>query len=167
MNYSSTRKTTNRPVSKARILVVDDHPVVLKALADMVGRDSNLICCGEAASVDEAREAVALLNPDLILLDLWLGCGDGGLEFIKYLSVQFPSLLILVLSQHPEKWYADLVLVAGARGYLTKDQTTQEILQAIRTVLTGGLYLGPNNSRRASLHETKTKRTARMVTSPV
>ena len=167
MNRSSTCMTTNGTVSKASILVVDDHPVVRKALAELVGRDSTLICCGEAGSVDEAREAVALLNPDLILLDLWLGCGDGGLELISYLRVQFPLLRILVLSQSPEKSYADRALCAGARGYLTKEQTMQEILQAIRTVLIGGLYLGPNNSTRVSLPGTKAKRTARMVTSPV
>jgi len=139
------------PMNKTRILVADDHPLVREALAAIIGRQTNFIHCGEATSAIETQKAVALHKPDLVLLDLWMDNRDG-LELIKDLTSQFPSVRILVLSQCDEALYADRVLRAGARGFVMKEQTASEIVAAIQVVLAGELYIGPKVPVRA-LHK--------------
>ncbi|MBU6411826.1 MAG: response regulator transcription factor, partial [Verrucomicrobia bacterium] len=119
--------------SKNRVLVVDDHPVVREGLAGLIKRQSDLVYCGGAGSVEETYEAVETLQPDLVLLDLWLGSSDG-LELIKSLRAQHPLLRILVISFSDEAIYAERALRAGARGYVPKARPAKEILEAIRTV---------------------------------
>jgi DNA-binding NarL/FixJ family response regulator len=125
---------------KARILVVDDHPMMRGGLIQLINRQTDLTCCGEAGSVAEAQAAVARLKPDLVLLDLRLKGGDG-LELIKSLRSQFASPRILVLSQHEAPHYVERALRAGALGYVFKEQAAEQVLSAIRTVLAGEVYL--------------------------
>jgi DNA-binding NarL/FixJ family response regulator len=132
---------------QASILVVDDHPLVREGLSQIIKRQSDLIWCGEADSARTALDAVAAQKPDLVLLDLRLRSGDG-LELIKDLILQHPSLLILVVSQCDEMLYAERALRAGARGYVMKEQATVEVLTAIRRILAGELYV---SSRIAAL----------------
>src|SRR5882724_7277066 len=132
----------NDKSAKTRILVVDDHPLVRNGLVKLLSQQSDLVCCGEASTVAEAQRGAASLHPNLILLDLRLRSGDG-LELIKSLTGQFPKCLILVLSQHDERHYVERALRAGARGYLLKDQAAHEVLNAIRSVLAGEIYLSP------------------------
>ena len=124
----------------SRILVVDDHPMVREGLARLIGQHPDLVCCGEAANGRETVAAVGAQNPDLVILDLRLKSEDG-LELIKSLKSQFPSLKILILSQYEAPLYAERALRAGALGYLVKEQGAEEVLNAIRTVLAGELYL--------------------------
>ncbi len=131
-----------KPKRQARVVVVDDHPVVREGLLAMIRRHQEFICCGEADSVAGAQETVESVKPDLLLLDLRLRNGDG-LELIKTLRSRFPSLRILVISQFDEAIYAERALRAGARGYLMKEQATQEVLTAMRTILAGELYVSP------------------------
>jgi len=126
--------------AEIRILVADDHPLVRNGLVRLLNQQPDLVCCGEASSVTEAQKAVAHLRPNLILLDLRLKSGDG-LELIKSLIAQFPNVLILVISQHNEHLFVERALRAGARGYLLKDQAADEVLEAIRTVIAGEIYL--------------------------
>jgi len=125
---------------KTRILVVDDHPVVREGYVNLIKRQRDFVACGEAGSVAETFKAVETVYPDLVLLDLWLGGGDG-LELIKSLKSQFPSLRILVISFSDEAVYAERALRAGARGYVMKSQPSKEVLTAIRTVLANELYV--------------------------
>jgi DNA-binding NarL/FixJ family response regulator len=134
-----TGKETKSP-NRARILVVDDHPMVRNGLIRMISQQSDLTCCGEAGTVAEAQSAVSREKPDLVILDLRLRGGDG-LELIKSLKSQFPDLRILILSQFDEPLYIERALRAGAMGYVIKDQATEEVLNGIRTVLAGDLYL--------------------------
>jgi len=131
---------TSQTDKKARILLVDDHPLILTGLARIINSQSDLSTCAEASTATAAVSAVAEHQPDLVVLDLWLKGGDG-LELIKALKAQFAQLRILVLSQFDEALYAERVLRAGAQGYLMKDQATVELLGAIRTVLAGEVYL--------------------------
>ena len=124
----------------ARIFVADDHPLVRDGLAGMINRQPDLVCCGEAASIAEAQKGITESKPDLAIIDLRLKAGDG-LEFIKSLRSQFPALRMLVLSQSDECLYAQRALRAGARGYVMKEQATEEVLRAIRTVLAGEVYV--------------------------
>lgn len=128
--------------SKARILVADDHPIICEGLADLISRQSDVECCATAASTAELQQMIPVQKPDLLLLDLRMGSGDG-LESIKDLKARFPQLPILVISQFDEGVYAERALRAGALGYVMKEQATEEVLRAIRTVLKGQIYVSP------------------------
>lgn len=127
---------------KARVLIVDDHPIVRDGFSNLVKKQRDLTRCGEAGTVAETFTAVETLNPDLVLLDLWIGGGDG-LDLIKSLKARFPQLRILVISFSDEAVYAARALRAGARGYVMKSQPSKEVLTAIRTVLSEELYVSP------------------------
>jgi len=125
---------------KAGILVVDDHPIVCQGLTDLIDSQSDLFCCAGVQDLAKAQEAVVAQKPDVVLLDLRLGQADG-LESIKALISRFENLRIVVISQFDETVYAERSLRAGAMGYVMKDQATEEVLGAIRTVLAGQVYL--------------------------
>jgi DNA-binding NarL/FixJ family response regulator len=133
---------------KIRVLVVDDHPIVREGLTGLINRQSDLMCCGEAGTILEAQTALETKAVDLLLLDLQMGVTDG-LENIKSLRARFPDLPILVISQFDEATYAERALRAGARGYVMKEQAAEELLGAIRQVITGQLYYSPAFARLA------------------
>jgi len=127
--------------SKAtRVLLVDDHPVVRDGLAEAINQESDLTVCATAEDRQEALQAIERTQPELVVVDLMLK-SSSGLELIKDVHARWPKLLILVVSMHDETLYAERVLRAGARGYITKQQATHDILLAIRCVLGGGIYL--------------------------
>src|SRR5262245_41983173 len=132
--------TATKGPARSRVLVVDDHPLVSEGLADLINRQHDIVCCGTAANVLDAQKAVDEDKPDLLLLDLRLGNGDG-LDLIKLLKARFSGLRILVLSQLDETLYAERALRAGAHGYVMKEQATEEVLHAIRAVVNGQLYV--------------------------
>ena len=123
-----------------RILLVDDHPVVRDGFAELINREPDLSVCAAAEDRAGAMRAVEQTSPQLAVVDLTLK-SSSGLELIKDLHARWPNLLLLVVSMHNETLYAERVLRAGARGYITKQQATRDILQAIRRVLAGGIYL--------------------------
>jgi DNA-binding NarL/FixJ family response regulator len=134
------KKHPSRPANKRRILIADDHPLFREGLVQLINRERDLCCCGEAGTVAATQAAVATLKPDLLVLDLRLKDGDG-LELIKSLKARCPDLFVLVLSEHDETLYAERTLRAGAKGYLMKEEATDEVLNAIRRILQGELYL--------------------------
>jgi DNA-binding NarL/FixJ family response regulator len=113
----------------------------------LINRQKDLTCCGEADTPAAMFAAIANLSPDLILMDLCLGEADG-LELVKSLHDQFPELPILVFSQHDENLYAERSLRSGARGYIMKQDSTERLLDGIRTVLQGELCLSWNLAMR-------------------
>src|SRR5215813_6954529 len=115
-------------LTQARILVVDDHPMVRDGLSRLISQHGDLTCCGEAGSVAEAMAAVAGQKPDLVILDLRLKGGDG-LDLIKTLLAQWPELRILILSQYEAPLYAERALRAGALGYVVKEQAAERFLE--------------------------------------
>jgi DNA-binding NarL/FixJ family response regulator len=123
-----------------RILLVDDHPVVRDGLAEAINREADLKVCAVAEDRAGALQAIKDAQPNLAVIDLTLK-DSSGLELIKDIQVQWPDLLLLVVSMHEENLYAERVLRAGARGYMTKQQATRDIVSAIRRVLAGGVYL--------------------------
>src|SRR5207249_8030685 len=124
---------------KSHVVVVDDHPVLCDGLKQLIDRQPDLTCVGVADNTSDARRLVQECKPDLMILDLRLKGGDA-LDFIKTLRVEFPEVKVLVLSQYDELMFAERALRAGASGYIMKENVTDEVLRAVRKVLTGELY---------------------------
>ena len=135
-----------RPVQK-RIMVVDDHPTTRNGIADWIRREQDLSVCAEAQNAEQALDAVSKSKPDLVLTDITLP-GKSGLELVKDLRAMRPDLPVLVVSMHDECLYAERVLRAGARGYIMKHESGDDILRAIRRVLSGKLYVSEQMSAR-------------------
>ena len=132
------------PVTK-RVLVVDDHPMMREGLAQLIGNEADLSVCGEAETAHEAIQKVTALKPDLVLADITLP-GKSGLEFIKDAQAMHPGLPILVISMHDESVYAERVLRAGGRGYIMKQEGGKKLMEAIRRVLAGHIYVSEKMS---------------------
>ncbi len=132
----------NSPVKskKVRILLVDDHPIMRRGLAELINLEKDLVVCGEADSIHTALELIKRHEPDVALVDLSLK-NESGLELIKDIHARYPKVLVLVLSMHDELFYAERVLRAGAKGYVMKQQATDLVLVAIRRILGGEVYL--------------------------
>jgi len=155
-----------RNSSKNRILVVDDHAVVRHGLRELLSRESDLEVIGEAADTQEALRLVEGLSPDLAIVDLSLQDGSG-IDLIKRLHAAHPRLRVLVASMHDEGLFAERVLAAGARGYVSKHEPIEKMLDAIRRVLQGEVYLSPQmtarlQSRGAAPSETSTSPVSRL-----
>jgi DNA-binding NarL/FixJ family response regulator len=132
--------------AQAKIILVDDHPVVLEGLTTLINRQSDLIVCAQAENSHEALQKIEEFTPDLVIIDLSLN-GGGGLELIKQIKSLWPAMAMLVLSVHEESVYAERVLRAGARGYVMKQMATVDLLDAIRRVLAGGLSVSDQVSK--------------------
>jgi DNA-binding NarL/FixJ family response regulator len=146
MNKTEVNADKNAAEQKPRrVLIVDDHPLVREGLVRIIRSAGGLDVSGEAGSIPEAMQAIAAQKPDMVLLDLSLPQGSG-LELLKDLQIQHPDLPVLVLSMHDEKFYAERALRAGARGYIMKQEPSASVVEAIRTVLRGGLYVSPSIS---------------------
>jgi DNA-binding NarL/FixJ family response regulator len=131
--------TAQRPTVH-RILVIEDHPVVRAGLREMIDAEPDLRICAEAGTVADALQAARQERPDLAVIDLSLPDGNG-LELIKRLKADLPELRMLVCSMHDESLFAERAINAGARGYVNKHQVTEQVLDAIRQVLSGRIYL--------------------------
>lgn len=123
-----------------RIFLVDDHPIVRERLGQLITREPDLAVCGEAESAPEAIGKLPGAQADLAVVDLSLK-DSRGIELIREIKTLMPKLPVLVLSMHDESLYAERVLRAGARGYITKQEATTKVLGAIRRVLGGEVYL--------------------------
>jgi DNA-binding NarL/FixJ family response regulator len=126
--------------SPARVLIVDDHPAVREALALRIGRQPDLEVCGEACDTNEALRLIAETKPDVAVIDISLKTGNG-IDLIKRIRDRNESVRLLVWSMHSEPLYAERALRAGALGYISKDQATEKIVEAIRRVLSGKVWV--------------------------
>ncbi len=126
--------------SHKKIFLVDDHPLVRERLTQLIAQQPDLSVCGEAESAPAALTGLAAAPADLVIVDLSLQ-DSAGLELIKSLQRLHPSLPVLVLSMHDESLYAERVFRAGARGYINKRESAQKVIEAIRRVLDGKLYV--------------------------
>lgn len=132
--------TTATEVPTARIVIVDDHPLVRDGLRARIESQPGWSVVGEAEGSTEALRLVRELSPDLVIVDLSLKSGNG-IELLKQLS-NFPQPpLMLVCSMQEENLYAQRALHAGARGYLHKQQASESLVAAIQRVLEGKIYV--------------------------
>lgn len=130
----------------ARLVIVDDHPIVRLGVRQMLASDATLSICGEADSAAAAVELVTAARPDLAVVDLSLADGNG-LELIHTLRRTSPGLLILVLSMHDEGLFAERALRAGAHGYIMKQEAIDGLVHAIKEVLSGRRYVSKHFSQ--------------------
>jgi DNA-binding NarL/FixJ family response regulator len=136
----ATRAQFSPLTKKHKVLLVDDHPVVRQGLALLVGREPDLLVCGEADGARSAFQAIETLQPDIVVLDISLA-GPDGLDVLKEIRMRSGNLPVLILSMHDESIYAERALRAGANGYIMKQEATEKVLIAIRKILKGDVYL--------------------------
>ena len=129
--------------STTRIFIVDDHPLVREWLMVLLHQSQDLIVSGQAEVARDGLAAMLLDPPDVAIVDLSLK-NSSGLDLIKELSDQLPMVRVVVLSMHEETFYAERALRAGARGYVMKRESTEQIVEAIREVCAGRLYASPS-----------------------
>jgi DNA-binding NarL/FixJ family response regulator len=138
------KNSQNKPPSSAdirqRVLLVDDHPLVCEGLAQRINGEPDLEVCGQTRDPNTTLKAIEKLRPHIAVVDLALG-ETSGIELIQDIKLRYPHLPTLVLSMHDEVLYAERSLHAGAKGYVMKQQETEIVLQAIRQVLSGQVYL--------------------------
>lgn len=124
----------------ARILIVDDHPILRHGIAELVNREADLRAVAEAASVEDALAVLTREPVELAVIDLSLE-NSSGLELLRSLRHRYPAIRSLVLSMHDEQVYAERALRAGASGYIMKQEATKQIVPALRQIRTGSIYL--------------------------
>lgn len=158
----------NSPTVKKRIMLVDDHPMTRLGLAQLLNQQNDMTVCGQLSSTREALDRVVKTRPDLLITDLSLE-GKSGLELIKDIQAVAPEIRILVLSMHHETLYAERALRAGARGYVMTSSDGDLILDAVRHVLDGRIFLSPKISDMILAHFSgsprQSKRTAMQILS--
>src|SRR5262245_55350575 len=135
-----TRKNPETASAKARVLIVDDHPVVREGLAMHLATQPDLEVCGEAEDLRGALALMASARPDVAIIDISLKNSDG-MELIRRIKERHDAVRILVWSMYPENLYAKRAIRAGAQGYVNKGQATHHVLDAIRAILQGQVYV--------------------------
>jgi DNA-binding NarL/FixJ family response regulator len=132
---------------KATVLLVDDHPIVRQGLTQLINQEPDLAVCGQAEDANGAFHAIATQRPDVVILDISLN-GPDGLAVLKDIRMSHATLPVLVLSMHDESLYAERVLRAGANGYIMKQEATERVLEAIRRIRGGEVYVSDRIAKR-------------------
>ncbi len=147
----ATKANVKTQSGEAKVFLVDDHPIVRQGLALLIGREADLVVCGEADGGFGVLQTIFELQPDIVILDISLN-GPDGLDILKTIRMREPSLPVLVLSMHDELTYAERALRAGANGYIMKQEATEKVLIAIRRILKGEVYLSDRLTNRMLQH---------------
>jgi DNA-binding NarL/FixJ family response regulator len=150
--------------ARRKVVVVDDHPVFLRGLVQLIQQESDLVVCGEAETAAQAMQVIAARSPDIVVTDISLKDSDG-IELLKDIRAHYPQLPVLMLSLYDETLYAERALRAGARGYIMKQEAADKVMMAIRRVLNGDVFISENLSTKMLSRFTGSKR--RKITSPV
>jgi DNA-binding NarL/FixJ family response regulator len=138
---------TLSPDTPLSILIVDDHPLVRRGLANIISQEKDLKVCGESASMPDAIKQLRELAPQLVIIDISLKEGNG-LELIKHIRSSHPDVKMLVCSMHDESLFAERCLRAGANGYLNKEAASERVVEAIRAIATGKPFLSEELAER-------------------
>lgn len=126
-----------------RVLVVDDHPLLRNGLKQLLSQEPDLMIAGEATDSEQALARLAEADWDVLILDITMP-GRGGLEILRDVRRMRPELPVLILSMHPEEQFAVRAIKAGASGYVCKNTAPEEVVCAIRKILTGKKYVSSN-----------------------
>ena len=143
-------KSAKATQQKVNVLIVDDHPIVRQGIKGLLEQEKDVVVCGEADSAGEALTFISSQRPSIIVLDISLN-GSDGLELTKAIRARDAKLPILIMSMHDESLYAERALRAGANGYIMKKEVAGNLIQAVRRVLSGDIYVS-ENARQRILH---------------
>ncbi|MGI6458844.1 MAG: response regulator transcription factor [Candidatus Hydrogenedentales bacterium] len=132
---------------KATVLIVDDHPIVRQGLKMLINQSGDLEVRGEAENMADALTAIETVQPDIVIVDISLQ-GPNGIQLIEAMRQRFPAIPALVLSMHDEWLFAERALHAGARGYVMKQEATDQVVMAIHRVLKGEVYVSAKIAER-------------------
>lgn len=137
---SSPTTGVTMSLGKKRVFILEDHPIVRQGICDLITQESDMMVCGQADNYKEALETIEKVKPEVVLLDISLN-GASGLELLSSLKTHQPNVKVLILSMHDETLYAERALREGAKGYIMKQEATEKVLEAIRHVVKGQIYL--------------------------
>jgi DNA-binding NarL/FixJ family response regulator len=133
--------SSGKQVIARKVVIVDDHPIIREGLARLISLEPDLTVCGEASGVEDALKVIEARGPDIVIVDISIK-GGSGIDLIKEMKRRWPLMPALVVSVHEESFFAERVLRAGARGYLTKEEPSEKVIDSIREVLNGGICVG-------------------------
>ncbi len=125
---------------KQKIFIVEDHPIFRDGISQLINKEEDMFVIGGCENAGECLKFLKDNQPDLVIVDITLK-DSCGIELTKEIKKTYPSLPVLILSMHEELIFADRVLKAGARGYITKREATSKVIEAIRRVLQGKIYI--------------------------
>ena len=140
MSATLKKKEKTAASSKARVLILDELPIIRERMAQLIESEPDLVVCGDTDDARKAKRIIADAQPDLVVTSLSLK-NSHGLDFIKDLHASYPQLRILVFSMYDELIYAERAIRAGARGFIRKHESTKELLRAMRWVVDGEIYM--------------------------
>ncbi|MGV3772041.1 MAG: response regulator [Verrucomicrobiales bacterium] len=143
----SKNAAADKGQGKVKIYIIDDHPIMVQGLKELIHNQKDLKVIGSSDDWHVALEQVKKIQPDLIMLDVTLKEANG-IEVLKNLKIHVPNIKVLMLSMHDENLYAMRSLKAGAHGYIMKQEAADKVLNAIRQVLNGEIYLSESMSKR-------------------
>ena len=126
--------------TKNRIFIVEDHPIFSMGMSELINQENDLVVCGSADSIPSALKAIEHLQPDLVIVDLSLK-GEQGIDLIKELEKNKNKIPMLVLSMHDEAIHAERCILAGAKGYIMKQEASESVIEALRHILDGNIYV--------------------------
>jgi DNA-binding NarL/FixJ family response regulator len=129
-----------KQTERKKVVVVDDHPIVRKGLSQLINQTKDLCVCGEAGDAHEALKVVTAHKPDCVIVDLMLGL-TSGITLIENIRIRWEDMPVLVLSMYDESLYAERVLRVGAQGYIMKKEASERLIDAIRQVMTGEIFV--------------------------
>ncbi len=134
-------KTKKSEIKSASIMIVDDHPIVANGIQQLIDREPDMKVVKSVQDADSAIKFIEKSVPDLMVVDISLKGSTNGIDLIKGIKKRYPKIKFLVLSMHEENLYAERAIKAGAKGYIMKNDLTDNIVKAIRSILGGKLYL--------------------------
>ncbi len=135
---TTTPNHTDRPI---QVFIVEDHPIVRHGIKQLLNDESDMVVRGEAERLNEALDKLQTLRPDVILVDLSLDSGDSGLDLIQRVRAQWVGLKMIVISTYDAAVYAPQCMQAGAMGYINKHEAVDQIVDAVRSVCNGNVFL--------------------------
>ena len=130
-------------LKKTDVFIVEDHPIFRDGLSQLINTEEDLKVCGQADSVQDALAIISQARPDILIVDIMLK-NSSGLDLVRRINRKYRNMPVLVLSMYDDPLFVERILKAGARGYVAKKETTDRVIEAIRHILGGGMYLsGP------------------------
>ena len=149
---SEKKNSKTHAARKINILVVDDHPIVRDGLAELLNYEANLVVSVKAGNAAEAIKAVKKQRIDLAIVDMLLK-DTTGIQVTKKIKAICPNLIVMIFSMSDELKYIKQAFEVGARGYITKDELSENIIDAIKQILDGGIYLNKRLAKKFLKHE--------------